>query len=99
MDTNLIKYKECPVCNSDLIRECSDVSNHSLIHYNSIECKNGCFGELFIHSEYINGYIFEEKFSCNVTDKESVKLYLSKIYEKAAYWKENDRYLVKLLTK
>lgn len=88
----------CPICNSEMIFE---------IRFSAIEifCKNGCYeiskfklttseGKIAYQS-FI--YIFKEHFGDIIDIETYVKQKEKKVIEKILSWKENDRYLVKIL--
>lgn len=81
--------KKCPICHNDMI-------NHEFT-YVPTECRNGCFYRFYHPSGTIIIKIFDEEFvhvSGYSLHKEKLH---NEILDKIEYWKENDRYLLKIL--
>lgn len=92
-----IKYKKCPICESEIKRNSSNLTAFN--DFDSIECINGCFGEITLSAIHRNGYVFEKKFQCDMRRLNTVQDYLNAMYSEIAYWKKDDRYLTKILAR
>jgi hypothetical protein len=80
-------HPHCPVCESEMIRSS---------YYDPI-CKNGCYR---MHAGYgwIDYYLFGEHIA-RIWDDDFKFWDKRKIRKKVEYWREDDRYLIHLLSK
>jgi hypothetical protein len=62
-----------------------------------LNCKNRCFVEISHNSIQKEGYVFGKKFQCDFRQSHSLQKYLNDVYAEIAYWREDDRYLAKIL--
>lgn len=92
------KDGKCPICNSELSRR---TPNRSFIRY----CKNECYKfDSFINSDGSYEYvlsIFGFDFNVNVENRimasEAFETISLDIKKEIFYWKENERYLAKIM--
>lgn len=95
-DIQVYCYKNCPICGKELIKD-TDLS------YEVFSCLNRCYlivhgREKYKYGEYTNIYIFG--YAARIWEDFSDKmkrLLEDKVRKKIVYWRENDRYLMKLL--
>ena len=83
--------KTCPICNNNLTVD-------FVISTYFFKCKNKCYTKKE-NRVIIVFYIFGKKFLINkkMQENEIAKKELEKVEREIDYWKENDRYLIKLL--
>ena len=96
---SVLHEKECPICNSELI-----VINYSKSYdAKDIFCPNKCYTYIKLNTidrRYNSIYIFDKHFLISLKER-----YRNSVYEQEEldaqkeidYWKENDRYLMKLI--
>ncbi|AEO93713.1 gp455 [Bacillus phage G] len=93
------KNEKCPICDSKV-----DIDDRAFNGNNaSLRCSNGCYvvrGVMeSLNSFYFNVIIFKDEssyYKSNVALEEKIKR-VNAIYDKIEYWKENDKYLIKIL--
>lgn len=96
---DLLKTNICPICDSHLKENVKDSTIPDLfklyIHY----CDNGCFKREMYNTatDRVDFYIFNEHFHCWTLVDDKFSDVQRKIRKYIYYWKENDRYLIKLI--
>ncbi|MDF2534377.1 MAG: hypothetical protein K0R18_534 [Bacillales bacterium] len=82
--------ENCPICDSKL------VDDNSVFYPRNI-CKTGCY--TLVRTGYSrHEFIFGEEFSTSTEDhSETARKVDNKFKETVKYWKENDRYLIKVM--
>lgn len=89
---SLVEENGCPICNSKLKRHNLKTGRNS---YMIICTKNECFVYQFL-SGYLDIFVFNKKFHHDTL----IDLEISEeVINEINYWKENERYLMKLLEK
>lgn len=83
-------YKECPICSKELI--INEIANHS-------KCSNGCYSKTggygtTTETVFNKSFIFEY-----VDSSETWKKIEAELNTEIAYWKEDDRYLLEILSR
>lgn len=80
----------CPICDSTMTFFGDDADNHS-------RCGNKCYCKEF-HYGYTKIVIFNKEFFANYTySSEKWEKFNKEILEEIDFWKENEKYLVKIL--
>jgi len=85
-----MNYENCPICESKLIEE---------LRYDRKYCKNGCYTIIKDYHK-VKEYIFTRgPYEFSMEDHSDTWAYTEKaLKERIAYWKENDRYLMRIMT-
>lgn len=84
--------RKCPICNKKM-----EILKYKTMPEEDVSCINDCYSVISRYDQYFV-YIFGDfqiMMSKNNIDKEIEK----SIVEKINYWKENDRYLVEILSR
>lgn len=84
-------YNSCPICNSKLNKK--EYFGGSYLEEAYLDCDNGCFYFEFIFGSY-SVKVFDKEFQYSYNN---VNEYDSIIEESIQYWKEDERYLSKIL--
>lgn len=86
------KDMKCPICEKELITD---------EHKFKIKCQNKCYGAILYYPDVDKFFIFEKEFDVGWTEEFSDKDIINKqkkaIRDQIYYWKENDRYLMKIM--
>lgn len=88
----------CPICSSNMIK------NTSFFSKINMKCKNGCYRFFILKptpkgNQIAHFFVFEihSEFLFNSPCNPIKSFYECQIIEKINYWKENERYLLKLM--
>lgn len=83
--------KFCPLCENELIKE--ENGQFSILY----RCRNHCY-QFYYHLGITGHIVLGEEFKilC-IPDQRYLEKESKEIMDKIAYWKENDRYLAKIL--
>lgn len=95
-------YDNCPICGKELLDFDDIIMIEIEINVLSLYCSNGCY-KIFEHNNNKNIFsieIFDDRiefYPSDYSSGEDVQTLGKKVREKIAYWRENDRYLMKML--
>jgi hypothetical protein len=93
LDISYNRREICPICEQKL-KSVSPEKNDDMVWF--LFCPNGCYNEKFSYG-YHTIEIFDLKLNATFNTSLTWKRYLKQMEEAISYWRENDRYLMKIM--